>query len=119
MTARELEARQIATVIIGSAMDIVTHCKVPRYLHTDLPLGNPLGKPYDHMEQAQSVLQALSLVVYAKEPRVVVSSARWSDNEDWKANYGRIDATNRAELLEMGEATRRQRAEDRAKGLVR
>ena len=119
MTARELEANGIVTVVIGSAMDVVTRCKVPRYLHNDLPLGNPLGKPYDTTAQRQSVAQALALCHEATQPVVQVSTLKWSDDETWKESYGRIDETNRAMLLAMGEENRRRRAQDKAKGLFR
>jgi len=38
LIARHLEANGIPTLIIGSAIDVVEHCGVPRYLHSDFPL---------------------------------------------------------------------------------
>ena len=46
LVARHLEANGLPTVIIGSALDIVEHCGVPRFLFTDFPLGNPCGHPW-------------------------------------------------------------------------
>ena len=46
LVARHLEANGLPTVIIGSALDVVEHCGVPRFLFTDFPLGNPCGHPW-------------------------------------------------------------------------
>jgi hypothetical protein len=45
LVARHLEEKNIPTVVIGSALDIIKTCVIPRYLHVDFPLGNPCGKP--------------------------------------------------------------------------
>jgi len=37
LVARYLEANGLPTVIVGSALDIVEHCGVPRFLFTDFP----------------------------------------------------------------------------------
>ena len=60
-------------------MDIVTWCNVPRYLHNDLPLGNPLGAPYDMEAQRQSIETALNLVETMNEPGVHVSNLHFED----------------------------------------
>ena len=53
LVARHLEANGIATVVVGSARDIVEECGVARFLFSDFPLGNPCGKPDDvAMQQA-------------------------------------------------------------------
>ncbi len=100
-------------------MDIITHCRVPRYLHNDLPLGNPLGIPFDHAAQKASVVDALELASTASEPTVIESSLSWPGDPDWKLVYGRVTEENREELLAMGEENRRKRAENNAKGLRR
>jgi D-proline reductase (dithiol) PrdB len=41
LVARHLETNGIPTVIVGSALDVVEHCGVPRFYFTDFPLGNP------------------------------------------------------------------------------
>ena len=106
------------TIVIGSAMDIVTHCKVPRYLHNDLPLGNPLGEPGDRASHRNSLLNALAMTS-AESPLVEVSDLQWSGDADWKSVYNRVDDSNREQLLKMGEENRRKRAENKAKGLTR
>ena len=100
-------------------MDIVTHCKVPRYLHNDLPLGNPLGAPYDQERQRRSVEHALTLAVEANEPIVVVTDATWPGDPDWRSVYNRITEENREELLRLGDENRARRAADNAAGLHR
>ena len=120
LAARVLETGGIATVIIGSAYDIVTTCGVPRFVYNDLPLGNPLGKPFDRNTQTQSVELALDLAVSATEPgAMVMTPFQWADNDLWKGNYARVDASNREQLLRRGDENRRQRAENHAKGLTR
>ena len=54
-----LEANGLPTVIIGSALDIVEHCGVPRFVFTDLPLGNPVGHPWNRDMQRDVVRLAL------------------------------------------------------------
>ena len=100
-------------------MDIVTHCKVPRYLHNDLPLGNPLGSPGDRKTQMKSVLHALKLVVSAEHSVVEISDAFWAGDNHWKRNYNKVDKSNREELLRLGQENRRNRAENKARGLTR
>jgi len=100
-------------------MDIVTHCKVPRYLHNDLPLGNPLGVPGDRNAQRNSLLQALNLAAISEAPKIEVSDLAWPGDPGWKSVYNRVDDRNREELLKMGEENRRRRAENKARGLVR
>ena len=120
LTARTLEEGGIVTVVIGNAYDIVTHAGTPRFLFNDLPLGNPLGIPWDRDMQRQSVEMGLDLAAGAESPGTVVQTPfRWSDDEGWKQNYGRVDESNREELLRMGEENRRRRAENRAKGVTR
>jgi hypothetical protein len=119
LTARVLEEAGIASVIVGSAFDIVTSCGVPRYLYVDFPLGNPLGKPWDHDMQLDTVRNALALVNNADEPVVVESELTWDTNEDWKQNFMKIDDSNREQLKRMGEENRRRRRELKEKGLRR
>jgi hypothetical protein len=120
LTARTLEAGGIATVVIGSALDIAEHCGTPRFIFNDLPLGNPLGKPFDKSMQRKSVELALNLAETASAPGIAISTDfRWSDNEDWKENYARVDDSNRQALLQMGEENRRQRALNHSRGISR
>jgi len=120
LTARILEAGGITTVVIGSAFDIATTCGTPRFVYNDLPLGNPLGKPYDRDMQKQTVAMALDLIETANSAGAVIETPfRWADDDAWKDNYARVDDDNREELLRMGDANRKQRALNQSKGLFR
>ncbi|MEJ6592363.1 MAG: hypothetical protein QNL99_10335 [SAR86 cluster bacterium] len=119
MTARALEQAGICTVIIGSALDIVSHCGVPRYLHNNLPLGNPMGKPFDTKMQATTLRLALDLVISATAPVIQHTPFRWSESEAWRENYMRVDDSNREALRLAGEQNRQERLANKAKGLQR
>ena len=112
LVARHLEANGIPTVIIGSALDVVEHCGVPRFLFTDFPLGNPCGLPWDRDMQKAIVRQALGLFDSAPGPRTTVKAPfRWKDDDPgWRARYGRVDPSERERLLVLGEERRRLRA---------
>ncbi|WP_337177982.1 LptF/LptG family permease, partial [Hydrogenophaga borbori] len=83
---RHLEANGIPTVVIGTARDIVEHCGVARFLHTDFPLGNPCGEPW-LVEQQQAILErAFRLLETATGPRTTEQSPfQWRAGDDWKA----------------------------------
>jgi D-proline reductase (dithiol) PrdB len=92
LVARHLEAHGIATVILGSARDIVEHCGVPRFVFTDFPLGNPCGKPYDLAMQRTIVGLGLDLLEKAFVPRTTVQSPFvWGGDESWRDEYMRIE----------------------------
>jgi D-proline reductase (dithiol) PrdB len=110
LVSRHLEENGIATVVIGSARDIVEECGVARFLFNDFPLGNPCGKPYDVDMQRAIVDLALDLLESARLPRTTVqSSFRFSEEENWKQNYAQVDPAQRSELLRLGEERRKLR----------
>jgi hypothetical protein len=109
LVARHLETHGLPTVIIGSARDIVEHCGVPRFVYTDLPLGNPAGHPWDRDMQREVVRLALRTLETASAPRTTVRSpVRWKEDPGWRERYGRVDPAEREKLLQLGEQ-RRQR----------
>ena len=113
LVSRHLEANGIATVVIGSARDIVEECGVARFLFSDFPLGNPCGKPYDVEMQRAIVGMALDLVESARLPRTTVQTPfRFGEDESWKQNYARVDPERIAALRLAGE---RRRAQQQAK----
>lgn len=120
LVARHLESNGIATLVLGSAIDIVEHCGVPRYLHSDFPLGNPCGTPYDSAMQQQIMQQALELLQNAKTPN---STARtpfvWSEDNSWRDDYAHVDNSNREKLRVKGEQRRQQQVGDKAAGQKR
>jgi len=119
LTARALESAGIVTVVIGNAFDILAACATPRSIFSDLPLGNPLGKPYDRNMQPQTLELGLQLSVTAKSPQSIETDFRFSSDDAWKINYGRVTDSNRAALIRLGEHNRAQRRAERQQGLFR
>jgi hypothetical protein len=88
LAARHLEAHGIPTVIMGCAKDIVEHCGVPRFVFSDVPLGNSAGRPFDAESQTQTLELALRLLESAPAARTTVQSPlRWSADASWKRDY--------------------------------
>jgi D-proline reductase (dithiol) PrdB len=120
LAARHLEANGLPTVIVGSALDIVEHCGVPRFVFTDFPLGNPCGKPYDAEMQRIIVETALDLLENATAPRTTVQTPFvWSEDSAWRTNYMKVDDTNREALAAAGEARRAAHEQARREGRLR
>ncbi|MFP6811400.1 MAG: hypothetical protein VB960_10170 [Pseudohongiellaceae bacterium] len=119
LIARHLEANGIPTLIIGSAIDVVEHCGVPRYLHSDFPLGNPCGKPYDKDMQRSIINQGVAMLHAVTKPN---SSERtpyeWGENS-WRDDYSKVDDSNREELSRRGENRRKRQLAEKAAGLTR
>ncbi|MCG8412835.1 MAG: hypothetical protein MI746_01335 [Pseudomonadales bacterium] len=111
LVARHLEANGIPTLILGSAIDIIEYCGVPRYVHVDFPLGNPCGKPYDTEMQLAIMEQALDFFESASAANSVHRlDYRWNESEDWRDAYAEVTDNNREELFAKGEERRRQQA---------
>ena len=120
LIARHLEANGLPTVIIGSAIDIIEHCGVPRFLYTDFPLGNPCGVPYDHEMQLSIINQAIALFRSSSETNITERTTYiWSKDNSWRDDYSKVDKSNREELAQRGEARRRLQAEEKVAGLER
>jgi hypothetical protein len=115
LVARLLEEAGIPTVILGSGIDIVEYCGVPRFLFSDFPLGNPCGVPWDRDMQRSILEQALTLFETAEEPRTAVQTPFSWGSDTWRAEYMEAREEDREMLLQKGEENRRQRAEKRAR----
>ena len=114
LVARVLEERGIATVIVGSARDVVEHCGVPRFLFTDFPLGNPCGRPWDRAMQRRIVEMALELLQSASDPRTTRRTPfEWGD-ERWRERFMQVSDENRAALRAEGEERTRAQAREKA-----
>ena len=119
LVARHLEANGIPTLIIGSAIDVVEHCGVARYLHSDFPLGNPCGKPYDKNMQHGIISQGLALFRTATKPNTSERTPyEWGENS-WRDDSSRVDDNNRKELSRRGERRRMRQQAEKAAGQSR
>jgi hypothetical protein len=111
LVARQLEENGISTVILGSALDIVEYCGVPRFLFTDFPLGNPCGRPFDNQSQQEILAQAFTLLETANRAGTTRRNPMvWHKGSEWKTNYMKVDDSNRAKLLQAGNARRLDQA---------
>lgn len=120
LVARHLEEHGIATVVIGSARDIVEQCGVARFLFSDFPLGNPCGRPYDRAMQRAIVGHALDLLESATQARTTVQTPFvWSDDPSWKDAYARVDPAQSEALRRAGEARRSNQQRGRQLGRTR
>jgi D-proline reductase (dithiol) PrdB len=108
LVARHLEENGMPTVIVGSALDIVEYCGVPRFVFTDLPLGNPCGPPYQRDIQRAVVRQAVGLLETTDGPRVTVRAAVEFDDPDWRPRYGRVDPKEIERLRALGDERRKR-----------
>ena len=116
LAARALEAQGIATVIMGSAKDIVEYVGVPRLLFSDFPLGNSAGRPNDETAQDFTLSLALKLLEAAPAARTSVQSPlRWSASPEWKLDYCNIARLSAEEIARRRAAFDAQKAV--AKGL--
>jgi D-proline reductase (dithiol) PrdB len=120
LVARHLEAAGIATVVLGSARDIVEECGVARFLYTDFPLGNPCGKPYDAKMQSEITGCALDLLDTATMPRTSVQTPYvWDEDASWKDRYARVEAARAAKLKAAGDARRARQNDAKRQGRTR
>ena len=114
LAARHLEANGIPTVVMGCAKDIVEYVGVPRFLFSDFPLGNPVGRPNDPQSQEFTLNLALRVLESAPSSRTTVQSPlRWSDNPEWKLDFSNIDR------LSPDEIARRRAEFDRQKEIAK
>ncbi|MEO0620343.1 MAG: glycine reductase [Pseudomonadota bacterium] len=99
LAARALEAQGIATVIIGSAKDVIEHVGVPRFIFNDFPLGNAAGPPHATDVQHDIARRAVRLLETAPAPRTTHTTPHtWPGKPDWKRDYFRIDHLSPADL---------------------
>ena len=80
---------------------------MPRFVFTDLPLGNPAGHPWNRDMQREVVQLALRTLRTADGPRTTVQApVRWKDDPGWRERYGRVDPAERERLLKVGDERR-------------
>ncbi len=102
LLARYLEEAGIPTVIMGAAKDIVEYCGVPRFLFSDLPLGNAAALPGNPQSQDLNFELALRLLESAAGARTTIqSSLVWSRDPSWKLDYSNLDRLSPEEILRL------------------
>ena len=113
LIARTLEADGIPTVVMGAALDIVEHCGVPRFLFSDVPLGNAAGLPFDAASQAATLEMALGLLETAPGPRTTIRNPLiWPGPPGWRRGYLGLDGLTPEDLA------RERRANDAIKDVA-
>jgi hypothetical protein len=109
LVARALEVAGIPTVVMGAAKDIVEHCGVPRFLFSDVPLGNAAGLPYDVASQDQTLELALWALEEAAGPRTtVVNPIEWPA-VGWRRDYLNLAALSPQDIAERRAENERAR----------
>lgn len=111
LVARTLEAAGVATVVVGAARDVVEHVGAPRFLFSDVPLGNAAGLPRDAGSQDLVIEMALALLESATAPRTTVQTPLTWPVAGWKRDYMNLDALTPEEIA-------RRRAENEANRAV-
>jgi D-proline reductase (dithiol) PrdB len=110
LAARHLEANGIPAIVLGCAKDIVEYCGVPRFLFSDFPLGNAVGRPRDLPSQAFTLELALRTLEAAPAARTTVQSPlRWNDDPSWKLDYCNIERLSAAEIRRRRQEFDRQK----------
>ena len=110
LLARFLEEAGIPTVIMGAAKDIVEHCGVPRFVFSDLPLGNAAALPNNLESQDLNFELALGLLEGASGPRTTIHSPLiWSADPSWKLDYSNLDRLSLEEVMRLREEAERAR----------
>lgn len=122
LVARHLEENGIVTVVMGAAKDIVEFAGAPRFLFSDMPLGNAAGRPNDPESQLRTLNLALDLLEHAPGPRTTLASPEeFRPDHSWKLDYSNIHQQTPEQikaLMEEAEAARilaRQIREDTLK----
>ena len=113
LVARHLEADGIATVVVGSARDVVEEAGVARFVFVDFPLGNPTGKPGDDAMHRDITKLALDVVASAIAPRTTVQAPQRWGSDDWREAFMSVDEDALDELRAAGERRRAHQASDR------
>lgn len=114
LIARHLEEAGIPTVVIGSAQDIVETAGVPRFVFVDYPLGNPIGQPFDTVEQRSTLDAALELLTNAVGPRMTRRLDHAWGSDEWRSVFMHVGDDNRDELAELGRMRREKQAARKA-----
>lgn len=111
LAARQIEAAGVATVVMGAARDIVESAGAPRFLFSDMPLGNGAGRPFDRATQDLNLALALDLLETAPGPRTTrVSPVRFAETDAWKRDFMDVSRLTAADIAAERLENDRQKA---------
>ncbi len=103
------------TLIIGSARDIVEENAVPRFVFTNLPLGNPVGPADDEDQQLDVLRLACTVFESASLSQTTVQApVVWSGRPDWQDSFMPIDDADA--LRRAGDERRAEQAAAKSSG---
>jgi hypothetical protein len=113
LVARHLEANGIATMCLGSALDILESGGPPRATFVDYPLGHSAGRPFDQADQLAIVRTALHGLESMRQPgEIRVLPHRWDELGEWRREAARTQGADTR--LPRDETPRFQCEADRA-----
>ena len=111
LVARGLEAAGIATVVVGSARDIVEEAGVPRFVFVDFPLGQSMWQAVGHRDMQREIVSlALDVAASSVAPRTTVQAPQRWGSDDWREAFMAIGDHNREALRAAGERRRAHQA---------
>jgi hypothetical protein len=93
--AHVIESRNIPTLVIGTALDIMSRVPPPRAVFVDHPVGRTFGPPHDRQRNEAVLIRAL-----AELPKFTHRGEIRDPHFEWELNGGRAwEEELRAEML--------------------
>lgn len=109
LTARALEGAGVPTVVMGAAKDIVEQAGAPRFLFSDVPLGNAAGLPDDQASQDRTLELALRTLETAPGPRTTVVNPLVWPAAGWRRDYRNLAALSPQDIAQRRAENERAR----------
>ncbi len=86
LIARYLEERGIATIVVGTALDIVERGLPPRAVFMDFPLGHGGGPLFAAEQQLAIAREAVAALESLSEPGQIINlNQAWPEGDVWKS----------------------------------
>jgi len=108
LIARYFESRGLPTLILGSALDILSAGQPPRGVFLNYPLGFEAGKPFDPENQLSVVRQALATFEQTS-PGIQTLDYEWA--EGWEMIAARSAASGGGDFRSPRDTTPRYQTE--------
>ncbi len=109
LIARHFEARGLPTLILGSALDIMTAGKPPRARFLNYPLGFEAGRPFDPDNQLEVLREALKGFEQTT-PGIARLDYEWQDG--WDMIHARSAAGGGGDFRSPRDTTPRYQTEE-------